>query len=115
MNKIFTLGIVLILSLTNIYGGTNDHAGQSINHAGQSIKHSSLGVGHIIAGSVKVIAGSIAIPFGIVGSIGEVSQQISKDFIDIATTPIGEPLKITDESIVSSVPPNIAIQQGDKK
>lgn len=107
-NKLVAI-VTLVLSSSSIFAA-DTHSGQAVNHAAKSGSHASGSAAHAIMSSGKVSSAASAIPFAVVGSVGEVSKQISKDLMDAATAPIGTPLEITEESIVAGPPPNEAIK-----
>lgn len=110
INKIVAISMISMFAIVNSASAGNTHSGQSVNHAAKSGSHASGSAAHSIMSSGQVASAVVAIPFAIVGSVGEVSKQISEDLIDVATTPIGEPLEITDESFIVGPPPNDAIK-----
>ncbi len=109
MNKVVAIAILMLISNINIYAA-DTHSGQAAKHATNSGSNASGSAAHAIMSSGKVASAASAIPLGVVGSVGEISKQISKALIDATEVPIGTPLKITEESIVSGPPPNQAIK-----
>ncbi|WP_428026524.1 hypothetical protein [Arcobacter sp.] len=109
MNKLVVMAIVTLISSSNIYA-TDTHSGQAAKHAANSGSNASGSAAHAIMSSGKVASAAASVPLAVVGSVGEVSKQISKDLMDAATAPIGTPLEITEESIVAGPPPNEAIK-----
>jgi len=113
MKRIQNLILVSMISMTalvsNVSASSLNHSGQALNHAVQSGSHASGSVAHVIMSSGKVASAAAAIPLAIVGSIGEVSKQVSENLMDAAFAPIGTPLDISDESFVVGPPPNEVI------
>ena len=109
VNKTIMISLISILSMIG-NANAGSHGDQAIKHSSKSISHASASVGHSIVGSGQVASAVAAVPFAIVGSVGEVSKNISEDLMDIATTPIGEPLEISDESFIVGPPPSEAIE-----
>jgi len=101
--------MVSMISLGTLVSGasaSSNHSGQALKHAVQSGSHASGSVAHVIMGSAQVASAAVAIPLAVVGSVGEVSKQISENLMDAAFAPIGTPLEVSDESFVVGPPPN---------
>jgi len=101
INKLATMAMIMLMTSSNIYA-SKDATKKGSNASGSAA--------HAIMSSGQVASAATAIPLAVVGSIGEVSKEISKNFMDVAAAPIGTPLEITDESIVAGPPPNEAIK-----
>jgi len=103
MNRISKLvAMATIMLVTSSSYAADDVAKLGSNASGSAA--------HAIMSSGQVASAASAIPLAVVGSVGEVSSQISKSLKDAASAPIGTPLEITDESIVAGPPPNDAIK-----
>ena len=107
LNKLVAIGI--LVSSSSIFAA-DTHSGQAAKHAANSGSNASGSAAHAIMSSGQVASAAAAIPLAIIGSVGEVSKQISEDLMDAAMAPIGTPLEITEESIVAGPPPNEAIK-----
>lgn len=116
--RIFTQPFLFILTLTlsfasQAFAGEDTHAGQAVSNAGQASGHASASAAHSIAASGQVTSAAIAIPLSVggavLGSAGAVSAGAARGSANAATSPIGKPLEITDEAIITA-PPNEALK-----
>jgi hypothetical protein len=121
MNKLKYLSafILIFMSMGYVYANDdNSESGQAINEGVQSSGHASASAAHSIAASGQVTSAVIAVPLSVggavLGSAGAVSAGAARDSMKAATTPIGTPLDITDETI-TVVPPNEALKPKDNK
>lgn len=114
MKSINWLSIALLATSSAAFAADQTHSGQASANAVQSGSHASASAGHSIAASGQVTSGISAIPLaigGIVsGTAGAVSSQAARGSATAATSPIGKPLDITDETI-TVMPPNEALKK----
>lgn len=101
-----------------VFAGDNTHAGQAVGNAAEASGHASASAAHSIAASGQVTSAASAIPLSIGGAAlisgGAVSIGAANESMRAATSPIGKPLKITDEAITTT-PPNEALKRKDEK
>lgn len=101
-----------------VFAGSDTHAGQAVSDAAQASSHASASAAHSIAASGQVTSAASAIPLSIGGAAlisgGAVSIGAANESMRAATSPIGKPLKITDEAITTT-PPNEALKRKDGK
>ncbi len=112
MKKIFGLISVLVIVLGfSTPGFSKDtHSDRAVTHGSQASGHASGSAAHAIAGSGQAVSGAASVPFMASGASGAASAQVGEDLHDAATAPIGEPLKITDETITIGLPPDQALK-----
>lgn len=104
--KTMLLGISLIALLSvNAYAG-DTHSGRAVTHSGQASVHSAEAAAHGSVGAVQVTSGAVAVPLYVIGSVGALSTHVADELMEVATTPIGEPLEITDETVTAGPPPD---------
>lgn len=104
--KTTLIGISLIVLLSaNAYAG-DTHSGRAVTHSVQASVHSAEAVAHVSAGAVQVTSGVVAIPLYVIGSVGAASTHVADELMKVATTPVGEPLEITDETVTAGPPPD---------
>ena len=104
--KTILLGISLITLLSaNAFAG-DTYSGQAIKHSGQASVHASAAAGNSVVGAAQLTSGAVAVPLYVVGSVGAASTYIADELMEAATTPVGEPLVITDETITVGPPPD---------
>jgi len=109
---IIGLSLVLTVSISSLsLAGPN--SGQAIIESGQASTHSSAASVHAVIGSGQAVSAVAAVPFAISHGIGEVSGEIADSLFDAATTPIGVPLPITDETVTVGPPPDSALRKGE--
>lgn len=87
-------------------------------HAGQASGHASASAAHSIAASGQVTSAASAMPLSIGGAAlisgGVASVGAAHGSMRAATSPVGKPLKITDEAITVT-PPSEALKRKDKE
>ena len=104
--KTILLGISLITLLSaNAFAG-DTYSGQAVKHSGQASAHGSAALGTGLVGAAQLTSGAVAVPLYVVGSVGTASTYIADELMDAATTPVGEPLAITDETITVGPSPD---------
>lgn len=102
-----TLGALMLISAI----ATQPAMAQgSVQHSAQAAEHSLAATGHSLASGAKLVSGVAAVPFSVVGAIGNVSGEIGKGLADAANAPIGEPLPIADDVVSATPSPAQAMQ-----
>ncbi len=99
-------------------GGQNTHAGQAVDESVQASGHASASAAHSMAASGQVTSAASAVPLAIGGAVmqsgGAASTSAARELMNAASAPIGTPLQVTDDAIVT-MPPNMALQKTDDK
>lgn len=101
------LFFILLIPSTGFCQDT--HIGKAADEGMKASGHASKSAAHSIVGSGQVTSAASAAPLLILGASGAASAKIGEDLLDAATTPIGEPLEITDETVTIGVPPDQAL------
>jgi hypothetical protein len=101
--------IYMILTANSFADDT--HSGRALGESGRTSSHASASTAHSFAGSGQAVSAVSAVPFYVSGTIGAVSNEVAVDLMDAATAPIGTPLIITDESVITGPPPNDALKE----
>ncbi|MBL4775104.1 MAG: hypothetical protein JKY87_03500 [Mariprofundus sp.] len=109
LNILALIGMLTLAISGNSFAG-DTHSGHAVKQAGKAGSHGSASAAHSIAGSGQVTSAASAVPLAIAGSVGEVSAGIAKGLMKAATSPIGTPLEITDESITAGPAPDKALK-----
>ncbi len=109
---------VFLLSLTNLaIADPETQAGQAVKDAAQASGHASGSAAHAIAASGQATSAIAAIPLSAMGGVlvsgGAVSIGVAGGSARAAGTPIGKPLKITEEAIITT-PPDVALKSPKK-
>jgi|GEM_PF-999019 len=117
--RLISLALALLLTPSSpIFAGEGTHAGQAVQESGQASVHASGSAAHAIAASGQATSAVSAVPLSIggavLGSAGAVSAQAARSLAKAATAPIGTPLDITEESIITT-PPNEALKPVQNK
>ncbi|MBM9521008.1 hypothetical protein JWG39_14400 [Desulforhopalus vacuolatus] len=104
----------LILSAHAFAGDT--HSGRAVGESTEAVSHAGASVAHGTMASGQVTSAASAVPLAVVGSagavagsIGEASTEIARDLMEAATAPVGTPLEITEESVITGPAPNKAL------
>lgn len=101
-----------------VYAGEDTHAGQAVRNSAEASGHASASAAHSIAASGQVTSAASAIPLSVGGAAlvsgGAVSIGAANGSMKAAASPIGKPLKITEEAITTT-PPNEALKKKDEK
>ena len=105
MNRALLIPITLIALLT----GQPVMAQGSGQHSGQASSQAFAASGHLTAGGAKVASGMAAVPLIAAGAFGALSGHAGEALMDAANAEIGQPLHITDETIIAGPPPSEAI------
>lgn len=113
-NNLLAIALTVFLVPAGVaIAADNTHSGQAVANFAQAGSHASASAGHSIAASGQVTSAASAIPLSIGGAVlsagGAVSIGVAQDSARAATSPIGTPLKITDETI-TVMPPNEALK-----
>lgn len=115
---LFPIAALCLTQSGQAFSGDDTHAGQAVNNAAQASGYASASAGHAIAASGQVTSAASAMPLSIGGAVlmsgGAVSIGAANDSMRAATSPIGKPLKITDEAIITT-PPNEALKRNNEK
>lgn len=100
MKKILGLISVLIIVLGfSTPGFSKDtHSDRAVTHGSQASEHASGSAAHAIANSGQAVSGAASVPFMASGTSGA------------ASAPIGEPLKVTNETITIGLFPDQALK-----
>lgn len=93
-----------------VFGSMNVMAAGSLQHLSNASSHSVQAIGQTAVAGVKIASGVVAVPLMIVGGIGNASGQAGDALWNEATTPIGEPLTITDEILTTRSTPEQAMK-----
>ncbi len=88
-------------------------AGGAVTHSGQASVHSAQAIGHAGISGAKFVSGSAAVPLTFSGGVGTVSAAAGNELWEIADTPIGDPLPVTDKIYTIGPPPDQAIRQSE--
>lgn len=102
----------LAIAVPMLIGSISVMAAGSVQHSSAASAHSVQALAQASVAGVKVATGMVAIPLMITGTIGQASGQAGDAMWDAATTPIGEPLTITDDLMTSRMSPEQAMQAG---
>jgi len=100
----------LVVALSLVAQGA--FAGGSQNHSVKTVAHSGQAVSHGVAASAMASSGVVAIPLVLSGAVGHASGKAGKELWDIANTPIGDPLPISDEAITAGPTPTEMMRKG---
>ncbi len=98
--------LILIISMCS--AASTVFAGGSAEASAQALNNSFEAIGYSVEGGLKLASGAAAIPFMVVGEIGNVSGEVGHGLWDEANSPPSGPLPVTDEII--TVGPNPAEQ-----
>jgi hypothetical protein len=83
----------------------------SMQNLSQAMEHSALASAHAVAGSAQLVSGVVAVPLLVVGSVGAASQQAGEALWEVANSPIGTPLPISEHTVTVGPSPDKAIQE----
>ena len=118
-NRMLSAVFLVALASSATFAKEDTHAGRAITYSGQASAATSGSAAHSIAASGQVTSAASAIPLSVggavLGSAGAVSAKAAHDSMKAATaSPIGTPLKITDE-VITTMPPNEALKTNSAK
>ncbi|MEI7432257.1 MAG: hypothetical protein WCL27_17565 [Betaproteobacteria bacterium] len=113
--RIFLVALsVLMMLLSNVFAQETTHSGQAATESVRASGHASGSAAHSIAASGRVTSAAIAVPMSVGGAVlvvsGAASVSAANQSMRAAIAPIGTPLPITDEAIVTT-PPNVALKR----
>lgn len=113
-----SLAVAVLIQSGHAFAGDDTHGGQAVSNAVQASGHASASAAHSVAASGQVTSAASAMPLSIGGAVlisgGVASVGAAHGSMKAATSPVGKPLKITDESITVT-PPNEALKRKDDK
>ena len=101
--------LILIISMCS--AASTVFAGGSAEASAQALNNSFEAIGYSVEGGLKLASGAAAIPFMVVGEIGNVSGEVGHGLWDEANSPPIGPFPVTDEIV--TVGPNPAEQLGN--
>lgn len=108
----------LVLWASNALANPAEQTTQAVRAAVKASANAAASVGHSLAATGQLASGVVATPLLASGAvavgIGSAAQQAGGSLMNAATSPIGTPLPVTDET-VSILPPNKALQQPTNK
>lgn len=117
MNKSTTaVALISALGLCSASAMANpaEQLQKAVKTGGHASSKASASAGHSLVASGQLASGVVATPLLASGSIavgvGSSAVQSGSSLINAATSPIGTPLRVTEET-VSIIPPNKALQQ----
>ncbi len=109
-----TLGGTLLSAIAMAQADT--HAAEAIKEGVQASGHASASAAHSIVASGQVTSATAAVPLSVgavaLGSAGVASGRAANGSAQSAAAPIGTPLPVTDETIVT-VSPDVALKKKD--
>jgi hypothetical protein len=111
-----TAAVLCLLSLCAASAIANpaDQMQKAVKTGGQASSNAAASAGHSLVATGQLASGVVATPLLASGAIavgvGRAAIQAGGSLMSAATSPIGTPLPVTDESI-SIIPPNRALQQ----
>jgi hypothetical protein len=121
MKKITPISMLvcaLVLCASNAMANPAEEASQAIRAGGRASGNASASAGHSLAATGQLASGVVATPLLASGAVavgvGSAALQAGGSLMNAATSPIGTPLPVTDET-VSILPPNKALQQPTTK
>jgi hypothetical protein len=103
----------LVATVFSLASAMPASAGGAAEHFSESLAHSAQAVGHSAAAGFKVVFAAAAVPLMIVGEIGKASGEIGEELWEEANRPIGEPLAITEETVIAGPAPAEAVNGKD--
>ena len=106
---------LLIVFLPSLPAAADDetHLGRAILESGRASLHASVAAGHALAASGQATLAVSAVPLSLSGaaltSVGRVSSSTAVAMQRAASAPVGAPLEISDEYLIT-VPPDQALK-----
>lgn len=97
------LKIAILIPL--LLGSISAFAAGSTQNISNASTHSAHALAQTSVSGVKIVSGVIATPLIVAGELGNISAHIGHTLWDLATVPLNEPLKITDDIITSTPSP----------
>lgn len=105
---------VLSLCAASAMANPAEQLQKAVKTGGQASSNAAASAGHSLVASGQLASGVAATPLlasgAIAVSVGSASVQVGGSLMNAATSPIGTPLPVTDETI-SIIAPNRALQQ----
>ncbi len=105
--------ILITLLVSSSAAADQSLSGQAAGNSAQASAHASASAAHAIAASGQATLGVSAIPLAIGGMVsgtaGALSSQAAHGSAQAATTPVGAPLDISNETI-TIMPPDQALK-----
>lgn len=111
-----TAAVLCVLSLCAASAIANpaDQMQKAVKTGGQASSNAAASAGHSLVATGQLASGVVATPLLASGAIavgvGSAAIQAGGSLMGAASSPIGTPLPVTDETI-SIIPPNKALQQ----
>jgi hypothetical protein len=111
--RILSLVVLLGGAATPVWAQTKSHADKAVDHGAQASSNASASAAHALIASGQVTSAIASAPLALSGTVLGASAQASTGLAQApamaATTPIGTPLPIAEES-VSIMPPDAALK-----
>jgi len=121
MNKSTTAAVLICALMAYTASATANPAEQlqqAVKAGGRASGNAIASAGHSLAATGQLASGVVATPLLASGAIavgvGSAAVQAGGSLMNTATSPIGTPLPVTEET-VSIIPPNKALQQPTAK
>ena len=86
------------------------YSGRALQESASVSSHASAAAVYGAVALTQAVSAVAAVPFGMAGSAGAVSAQISEGLMDAATTPVRGPLPISDRIITAGPSPDQALR-----
>lgn len=116
MNKSTTSALACALALwaCNALANPAEQTGQAVKAAGRASGNAAASVGHSLLATGQLASGVVATPLlasgAVATGVGSAATQAGGSLMNTASSPIGKPLPLTEETI-SIIPPNQALQK----
>jgi hypothetical protein len=117
MNKLGTTAVLVCvfnLCAPSAMSNPVEQLQKAVKSGGHASSNAAASAGHSLAASGQLASGIVATPLLASGAIavgvGNVAVQAGGSLMSAATSPIGTPLPVSEETI-SIIPPNKALQQ----
>ncbi len=98
VKRIIGISVCLILGVSSI--GNCD----STNHSAQASQNGVNSVGHTLIAVNQATSGVAAVPFKVVGDVGQVSDDIGDTLLE--TAGFDEPLEVSNQTVTAGVAPD---------
>lgn len=106
--------LVLIAFASSAAAQSVQHSAQAVTESVKASGHMSKGAAHSIVASGQVVSAAVAVPLSVggvvLGSAASASVGAAHQSMKAASTPVGGPLPVTEETIVTT-PPDVALQK----
>ena len=114
LNPIPPLICVLGLCAASAMANPAEQLQKAVKTGGQASSNAAASAGHSLVATGQLASGVVATPLlasgAIAAGVGNAAVQAGGSLMSAATSPIGTPLPVTDETI-SIIAPNKALQQ----